>query len=958
MMTKQTVLGCALTSFLISAPAWSESTAVGVADLGCGPAACGPDGSADIIHHDPSTGGVTLHYLSGTGIDLLESDFTLDGVEIVDGGAGDNYEPGQITFSLVGGSDDGGSDNSNSTSDNSNSSDPGLGGAVPHDGGVASASYEVFGRISDLAVVSSGCDHTDNLDAVGAFGVTSFDLSATATNANGSNCLATAYVAPQPAQTGGLDAEDFITAFRVVKKGLGDPNDNFIMSINPTPTELPAGVVRVSLDDAGRIETILHDPGDGSDSEHIHQANRSIDATEYTPVDDRLYYFNQVNASGWGHGMYENDCNDGMIVPKVRFLYDNGDSVNFSVEPEIELLFGGQVMHVALVDPGDGFTSPPEFTDGTPPPDGFSSDDGQAHTGGTSGSGLQLSHTRSGPIHEIKDFNAGSGYNDIPTLTIVDPGGAGTGAEVTLLFTEAFEGGPRDMSYVDSGETILLPGSGWQSQAGDFDGDGNPDLLWRNKSLGASMIWLLENGHVVTTNSLPATASEWNPTVADLDADGRSEIFWWNSLTGSTVVWRIMPDATSSWVSSSLPSDTVSDITWKVVGETRRFGRQSILWQNTFDGTVGTWTMSTSNPSVISQNAMFTYPNGDSLVPGSNWRVIGTSDLNGDGLTGDLLWQADEYHRIAIWLLGNDNFLEGDYLTYNGQEVIMDAGLGGIGTYTVNGHVNLVWNDGLGVVNWQMDRGTGGVTTPEGDTTEPGSDPSTGSGGRPDEDGSDGLSDDSDDLGSEDESTTQDVANAGSTASGGSTFIAGQAYRLATAWRMGIDGTLTPYTIEFFAGLPEPPAGGSGSSGGIGGIGGDLGGILDGVIPDTGGGIGGGDTGGGGIASGGITIPDGVDPCDYICGLNRDDPSGWPPEFTTPPPSIVQGIWDILIDGLLDSYGCDPCSGGGGGGIPDPTGACCSSLVPGACDIFTEEVCLSLPGTTWLGEDTECDECP
>ena len=105
---------------------------------------------------------------------------------------------------------------------------------------------------------------------------------------------------------------------------------------------------------------------------------------------------------------------------------------------------------------------------------------------------------------------------------------------------------------------------------------------------------------------------------------------------------------------------------------------------------------------------------------------------------------------------------------------------------------------------------------------------------------------------------------------------------------------------------------------------------------------------GGGVPGGGITVPDGVDVCEYLCQLDKNDPSGWPPEFQTAPPDVIQGIWDILIDGLIDSYGCEPCPSA-------PTGACCNAAIGACVDDFVEAEC-TLPGTEWLGAGSTCDD--
>ena len=109
---------------------------------------------------------------------------------------------------------------------------------------------------------------------------------------------------------------------------------------------------------------------------------------------------------------------------------------------------------------------------------------------------------------------------------------------------------------------------------------------------------------------------------------------------------------------------------------------------------------------------------------------------------------------------------------------------------------------------------------------------------------------------------------------------------------------------------------------------------------------------GGGIpdTTSGVTVPDGISECDYLCQLDRNDPTGWPPEFQTAPPEVIQSIWDILVDGLIDSYDCDPCPV-----VEVPTGACCNEAI-GACSVLTEAEC-TFPGTEWLGAGTTCDDC-
>jgi hypothetical protein len=76
---------------------------------------------------------------------------------------------------------------------------------------------------------------------------------------------------------------------------------------------------------------------------------------------------------------------------------------------------------------------------------------------------------------------------------------------------------------------------------GDFDGDGNTDLLWRKWSSGKAMIWFMNrfSRRVQTRFEPPDPADRWQPAAAgDFDRDGKAEIVWNDVQTGTV---RIVP---------------------------------------------------------------------------------------------------------------------------------------------------------------------------------------------------------------------------------------------------------------------------------------------------------------------------------------------------------------------------------------------------------------------------------
>jgi hypothetical protein len=184
------------------------------------------------------------------------------------------------------------------------------------------------------------------------------------------------------------------------------------------------------------------------------------------------------------------------------------------------------------------------------------------------------------------------------TVTSTTPAGC-TGTPVTT----------QSCTYVPP-----VPGTG----ACDFNGDGNTDLVWRNKSTGENTIWLMSGAtHMPGNNAtLPSVLdTNWKVVgIADMNGSGQPDIIWRNMATGENKVW-VMSGATHiPGNNAALPSEP--DTNWEIVGiaDMNGSGQPDIIWRNMATGENRIWFM----------NGV-TYVSGATLpsVLDTNWEIVG-----------------------------------------------------------------------------------------------------------------------------------------------------------------------------------------------------------------------------------------------------------------------------------------------------------------------------------------------
>jgi hypothetical protein len=159
---------------------------------------------------------------------------------------------------------------------------------------------------------------------------------------------------------------------------------------------------------------------------------------------------------------------------------------------------------------------------------------------------------------------------------------------------------------------------------GDFNEDGNPDLLFQNSASGDLQAWLLDR---TKPAERVAVVGDGDPMIVasgtdDFDGDNRTDILMWNPPTGNLVIWYM--DGTRLVRKSSLNLGLAEYAPVSVV-DWNRDGHPDILFQRRKGGDI--FVVLLQGETVIAKQPI-DIPTADRNV---NWRVLGTGDFNRDG---------------------------------------------------------------------------------------------------------------------------------------------------------------------------------------------------------------------------------------------------------------------------------------------------------------------------------------
>jgi hypothetical protein len=194
---------------------------------------------------------------------------------------------------------------------------------------------------------------------------------------------------------------------------------------------------------------------------------------------------------------------------------------------------------------------------------------------------------------------------------------------------------------------------------GDFDGDGNADLLWYNNSTGETQIWFMtgaaigRRATVLAENGQPIfIGPPWSiVAVGDFNEDGFADILWHNSATGETQIWimGVTQVASRPTVLGGNGHPALVGLPWSIVGagDFNRDRNSDILWHNSATGETQIWFMSGSR---VASRVTVLGEDGHPVLVGLPWSIVGVGDFDNDS-NDDILWHNSSTGETQIWFM-------------------------------------------------------------------------------------------------------------------------------------------------------------------------------------------------------------------------------------------------------------------------------------------------------------------
>jgi FG-GAP-like repeat len=187
----------------------------------------------------------------------------------------------------------------------------------------------------------------------------------------------------------------------------------------------------------------------------------------------------------------------------------------------------------------------------------------------------------------------------------------------------------------------------------DMNGDGQADYVFYNSALNSVVIWNSNaQNQIISASVIARAGGAAAPAVpgtfealGDFDGDGDKDILW---RTGSNVtLWTLNNGEFVSQTALTQLSD--QSFVMAGVGDFNNDGRQDVVWRSQARNATVLWLFGTNTPVSLNPPAV-TLPAASTT--GGIWQIGAVTDIDGDG-TSDILWRNNTSDLAVFWRIAN-----------------------------------------------------------------------------------------------------------------------------------------------------------------------------------------------------------------------------------------------------------------------------------------------------------------
>jgi hypothetical protein len=247
---------------------------------------------------------------------------------------------------------------------------------------------------------------------------------------------------------------------------------------------------------------------------------------------------------------------------------------------------------------------------------------------------------------------------------------------VTAYNTLGIESAPSNQTSVTVSAN-QFPAVTPVSSPPDFSGNGQSDLLWRNKYTGEIGVWIMNGNSVNETVVVGSVSIAWQIIgVADLNGNGRSDIVWYGG-NGNYGVWFMNGTSVTGTSGFTLPADFPVLAFADFDGD----GLQDIVGWNSSSGAI----------LIAKNNGSLGFTTQWSSTVPTDWVLIGLADFDGDG-RHELIWRDQTNGTVAAWLFSQSQpFVPSQVVVFG--SVTLDWSIKGIGKADSTSAQGLIWQN-------------------------------------------------------------------------------------------------------------------------------------------------------------------------------------------------------------------------------------------------------------------------